>query len=106
VNTHADIVAAIEAGGGRIAASFELDEHGRSIGGDSHDVRGHRCSVCGRRGHNARRCQGEGLPPRASSRRKPTPSDAAATPCPKCGELGHDARRHNGGGTRYPEPER
>lgn len=61
--SHADVVAAIELGGGSLRASFELDEHGRTVG-DNMRERIHHCAECGERGHNALRCNGEGQPPK------------------------------------------
>lgn len=62
--SHADIVAAIKLGGGSLRASFELDEHGRTVGVHSDSNRRYRCSGCGKDGHSIERCNGEGQPPK------------------------------------------
>ncbi len=51
---HADIVAAIEAHGGRLVASFVLDEDGRTVGARPTHNRKATCSVCGEKGHTSR----------------------------------------------------
>lgn len=64
--SHASVLAAIAATGGRVVASFELDEDGQTIGADRHlgEKRLSRCSACGERGHTIKRCNGPGVAPR------------------------------------------
>jgi hypothetical protein len=60
--THADIVKAIEARGGRVVASLVLDETGQTEGAPREYNSKIRCSVCGERGHSRKRCDGPGQP--------------------------------------------
>lgn len=66
-SSHAFVVAAILASGGRLAASFELARDGRTVGARLTSNRFYRCSTCGRDGHSSRRCNGEGKEPKLPS---------------------------------------
>lgn len=66
MNSHAYVVAAILASGGRLVASFELDKEGRTVGAPLTHNRRRRCGACGEHGHDLKRCNGEGQAPRPS----------------------------------------
>jgi hypothetical protein len=70
--THVEIVQAIVARGGRLIASFVLDEYGRTLGAPVTQRRPHHCSACNVSGHTLARCNGPGNEPRLthSERRK------------------------------------
>lgn len=65
LNAHLRVIAAIEARGGRLVASLELDDMGRTIGAPT-PFRAYRCSSCHADGHSIERCNGPGVPPRPS----------------------------------------
>jgi hypothetical protein len=62
--THADVMAAIEARGGGLVASFVLDARGQTLGAPREGRKLHSCSGCGEPGHTLLRCNGPGNPPR------------------------------------------
>jgi hypothetical protein len=62
--THASVLAAIAATGGRLVASFTLDEDGRTVGARKTHNAGIHCSKCDDPGHSAPRCRGAGEPPK------------------------------------------
>jgi hypothetical protein len=71
--SHADVLAAITARGGRLVASFTIDKRGDVLGAGSRPKRQHQrrklysCTGCGAAGHSTRRCNGPGNPPRPTS---------------------------------------
>ena len=96
-----EVHTAIAAHGGSVIYSVELDAQGRNVGrGQSGGVqRARRCGACGDVGHDRKRCNGKGRPPKPL--RYPTfVQRASGAPCRVCGETGHDVRRHNGGKAR------
>lgn len=62
--SHAAVLAAITATGGRLVASFTLDADGRTVGAASTHNSRTRCSICHEHGHTAPRCNGAGVAPR------------------------------------------
>lgn len=64
MSDHAYVVAAILASGGRLAASFELDADGHTVGARLTANRFYRCSMCGEDGHSKQRCSGPGNEPK------------------------------------------
>jgi hypothetical protein len=77
--THVDVLAAIEARGGRLVASIVLDEDGRTMGsGRDGRIPGQRreynatrhCTGCGDVGHDRKRCNGKGNPPKPTHRER------------------------------------
>lgn len=75
--SHAEIVQAITARGGRLVASFVLDADGQTVGHRTSNRRCH-CTSCGAPGHTAMRCNGEGVAPKPThrERRKAEAADA------------------------------
>lgn len=68
--THVEIVAAIEARGGRLVASFVLDDLGRTVGTPRDRHRMNTCGECGEPGHTIRRCNGMGNAPQPTYEEK------------------------------------